>query len=569
LGDEGLQSDPATLPECDLVMKGGITSGVVYPGIVLELGRTYRFRSIGGTSAGAIAAAICAAAEYGRQGRGPGGMPELEKAVEDLRQDKFLLSLFQPTPEARPLFEAALAAATSTGSKLTRFRELAISATQRRPAVGILAIVLGAGLALLQVAAFRGFSLPVALLLLLITVPLFGAVMVGAGLASIVLLLRSTYRSLSKSHFGVCPGIRQEGYEEQALVEWLDDRIQACAGLPSEGPPLTVKQLADRGIELRMMTTDLSFGRPVVMPHGLAEYMFSAAEMRTRFPERVVAAMLGGQPPDRYALVREEELPVVVAARLSLSFPGLLSAMPLYLADPDTGPDALPHLFSDGGIASNFPLQFFDSWFPGRPTFGVDLADHPAAGDDVFMLTDPSLRFPPRWKGVTSVGGFAGQIKDTMQNWRDSMQMQLPGYRDRVCQVRLHPGEGGLHIYMPPELIDGLIDRGHAAGRKILETFDGAEWDRHRCVRYLVLMQMLQENLHGSGESLEAFAPRLAEGFPDFTYPRDAAWCALGWKATSDLLELSRHWGAGAGGIDFEASDTPLPKAVMRVVPNA
>ncbi|HDX0915153.1 TPA: patatin-like phospholipase family protein, partial [Stenotrophomonas maltophilia] len=43
---------------CDLVMKGGITSGIVYPNAVLALAREYRFKSIGGTSAGAIAAAV-------------------------------------------------------------------------------------------------------------------------------------------------------------------------------------------------------------------------------------------------------------------------------------------------------------------------------------------------------------------------------------------------------------------------------------------------------------------------------------------------------------------------------
>lgn len=58
--------------ECDMIMKGGITSGVVYPGAINELSRTYRFRGIGGTSAGAIAAAGAAAAEYGRA---RGGMP--------------------------------------------------------------------------------------------------------------------------------------------------------------------------------------------------------------------------------------------------------------------------------------------------------------------------------------------------------------------------------------------------------------------------------------------------------------------------------------------------------------
>lgn len=41
--------------KCDVVMKGGITSGIVYPSAICELARTYRLMNIGGTSAGAIA----------------------------------------------------------------------------------------------------------------------------------------------------------------------------------------------------------------------------------------------------------------------------------------------------------------------------------------------------------------------------------------------------------------------------------------------------------------------------------------------------------------------------------
>jgi len=51
---------------CDLVMKGGITSGVVYPSAIARLAVKYRLRNIGG-SAGAIAAGAAAAAEYRRQ----------------------------------------------------------------------------------------------------------------------------------------------------------------------------------------------------------------------------------------------------------------------------------------------------------------------------------------------------------------------------------------------------------------------------------------------------------------------------------------------------------------------
>jgi hypothetical protein len=64
--------------ECDIVMKGGITSGVIYPLAVCELAGVYRLRNIGGTSAGAIAATAAAAAEYGRHSE-QGGFPKLTR----------------------------------------------------------------------------------------------------------------------------------------------------------------------------------------------------------------------------------------------------------------------------------------------------------------------------------------------------------------------------------------------------------------------------------------------------------------------------------------------------------
>ena len=54
------------LPGCDVIMKGGISSGIVYPRAVGHLSTKYQFRRVGGTSAGAIAAVAAAAAEKGR-----------------------------------------------------------------------------------------------------------------------------------------------------------------------------------------------------------------------------------------------------------------------------------------------------------------------------------------------------------------------------------------------------------------------------------------------------------------------------------------------------------------------
>ena len=46
---------------CDIIMKGGITSGIVYPKAIFELAKKYKFCSIGGTSAGAMCKVWCKA----------------------------------------------------------------------------------------------------------------------------------------------------------------------------------------------------------------------------------------------------------------------------------------------------------------------------------------------------------------------------------------------------------------------------------------------------------------------------------------------------------------------------
>src|SRR5215469_11365221 len=96
---------------CDIVMKGGITSGVVYPNTVSILAQTYRFVSIGGTSAGAIAAAATAAAEYRRQQGSGEGFEKLSNLPKFLAEKPKghshanLFYLFQPDPAARVLFD--------------------------------------------------------------------------------------------------------------------------------------------------------------------------------------------------------------------------------------------------------------------------------------------------------------------------------------------------------------------------------------------------------------------------------------------------------------------------------
>src|SRR5919197_1444873 len=90
-GTGDASSDPFPR-EYDVVMKGGITSGVIYPKALSAIGSTYRIRGIGGSSAGAIGAALGAAAEFGRARQ---GFEELEKLPQQLGEGR-LARLFQP-----------------------------------------------------------------------------------------------------------------------------------------------------------------------------------------------------------------------------------------------------------------------------------------------------------------------------------------------------------------------------------------------------------------------------------------------------------------------------------------
>ncbi len=98
----------APIFECDVILKGGITSGVVYPPAITELARTHRLRRIAGSSAGAIGASAAAAAEVGRRSA-TGGFPLLVELATDLAATDAqgrtkLFGLFQPQDETRAIF---------------------------------------------------------------------------------------------------------------------------------------------------------------------------------------------------------------------------------------------------------------------------------------------------------------------------------------------------------------------------------------------------------------------------------------------------------------------------------
>jgi predicted acylesterase/phospholipase RssA len=603
--------------KCDIVMQGGVTSGVVYPGLITKLAEQYDFQNIGGTSAGAIAACLTAAAEYARrrspssdpfaalneiaewlgadQGKDKNPPPKPDARLDNSRKSSNLFALFQPQPQMEGLFRFALVfLTTGTFRKIKKIVPIFVIEILLGLAPGLLLGYLALqipGLSLWQLLVHL-FSHPTPRdllgLALTILVCIAGlAVTFAAGL--ILRIIR-----IPANRYGFCTGNAEPaGKSAPALVPWLHQQINAIAGLPHDHP-LTFGDLEDtfvpgdetvvpgeplkkKGINLRMMTTCLTWQRPFTLPFTSHIFYFSPDEFRRYFPEEIVQ-WLQDHPPTRAMsapgaaagyrtpaadddnpelphinpadsevpprtrrlpidttglcpLPDQKDLPIVVAARLSLSFPLLFCTVPLYAVDfslreaepgeatssspgtavPYGGPRRPERVwFTDGGICNNFPLHLFDAPLPLWPTFGIDLTDFRDDGrNDKFRTHIPISNgggLTPNWTRITK-GGFKGTfdlavaIVNSARNWVNSLQAAVPGYRDRIVHVALKKEEGGLNLVMPADLVTTLNQYGAEAGDLLIEHFiNGTDhgkptpmtWDNQRWIRYRSTMAQLE-----------------------------------------------------------------------------
>ncbi|MDN5570738.1 MAG: patatin-like phospholipase family protein, partial [Propionibacteriaceae bacterium] len=408
--------------ECDVIMQGGITSGLVYPRALARFARTYRLRCLGGSSAGAIAAALGAAAEHGRDADAPGAGFAALAAIPDELSSGRLAALFQPQPGTRPLLGVLLALTGHTPqgrrtSGLTRWARASLALLAGWPfhaLVGALPGLAGVWLAL------RTPSVPTALgTLALALVVLVAGVVVVVGAGALLTLGRAVPANL----FGICTGRGVPG-GGPGFTDWLAERTDALAGRTGQGPLLHghlwtgtdtpgYRRPQERSVDLRMVSTCVSQGRPYEMPWESRSFFYEPAAWERLFPPDVMAA-LADAPSARStssdgaaARLWEDEaaaararplrrlpapafLPVVVSVRLSVSFPLLVSAVPLWTLDRRSArtteavtalragevgcdPEFCEVWFSDGGFTSNFPVHLFDEALPTRPTFAINL----------------------------------------------------------------------------------------------------------------------------------------------------------------------------------------------------
>jgi predicted acylesterase/phospholipase RssA len=570
-----------TFRNCDIVMKGGITSGVVYPPAVVALSKKYSFRNIGGTSAGAIAAAVTAAAEFGRQ-HNREGFSRLANLPADLGApvskggDSLLLSLFQPQKETNALFRIVVA---SLGNKRFKAVKVLLAAIRHfivRALIGALPGLVFTFLCIYYATGvFFGVSLVVGVLLIILGVLISVAIGIYGKVTG----------AIPQNHYGLCRGFIEGPNNVPVLTPWLSRLINETAGIDPDGKPLTFGDLygldennQERRINLQMMTTNLTTGRPHRLPFSQRTFYFDPAEWSKFFPANVIDWLLSKSQDAEameFAPLRQlpaaDDFPVIVATRMSLSFPILLSAVPIYARDfgRTQEEDRRPQKcwFSDGGICSNFPVHFFDSALPRWPTFAINLRPfHPDHPDKPVFMPDKNVGGTTEWftnfdqgNGRDRLFGFFGAILNTLENWRDNMQTRLPGYRDRIAHVSLNDKtEGGLNLNMPSELIIELGERGEQAAELLMEHFtvpaDEIElsWDNHRWVRYRSMMGLLEEMLQEMEFAIKHPAPG-DRSYEDLISrelgqaPKSYAWRiksqrTFGSKATVELMDLIAKW---------------------------
>jgi predicted acylesterase/phospholipase RssA len=380
-----------------------------------------------------------------------------------------------------------------------------------------------------------------------------------------------------------------------------------------------------RLVNLELMTTDLTRQRPFRFPldptkeHDPEQLWVCVDQLRDgesqMFPELILQALSetkSRKVRDRHGIMRTLhklpqpwDLPVIFAVRLSMSLPALFQAVPLYLIrEPVPIQDDLGHTildqgkpvtllrqsdvaqdlwFSDGGITSNFPVHFFDNALPRWPTVSLNLDVHPqeAPHQDVCLPEDwDEVSIPVRTVGSSGLS-FGKAIFDTALSWRDSMQSALPGYRNRIGQVRTSLGEGGTNLFMPREIIASLALRGALAGARLRTRFiSDAQWNRFRWLRLRTAMsnmENLRANTFGrrgfyadalSGEVwLREQKAAFSAGPSDIDIPWHEPHAGFWPKAPRLLNTFADGYRPDEDPVNLMTYETPQPEPVIRQVP--
>jgi len=149
-------------------------------------------------------------------------------------------------------------------------------------------------------------------------------------------------------------------------------------------PGLTDDERESYGYRLRVIASDVSEGRMVVLPHDIAGYEDDHGRPR-----------------------RPEDLKIADAVRMSMSFPFFFDPVRLRAGGRE-------HLIVDGGLLSNYPVWLFDNPAPiKRHTWGFRL--HPGVGD--YLPPYQSIK-RPFWEPALA----KAMLHATMTAWDERLE---------------------------------------------------------------------------------------------------------------------------------------------------
>lgn len=595
-----ISSNP--VKECDIIMKGGITSGIVYPKAINELAKTYKFSCIGGTSAGAIASGLTAAAEYRRKNGSIDGFKILDSLPKILTEkdnnETRLLSLFQPNDKTRKYYNTLLPFLNEKGGLRKGICGL-WEIIKSYPFISLLLILLFGLNEYLFITTFKVSLIVLGSVLNILSLILFLI------LSNTIFFLINLNKDIKDNNFGLTKGFlsdtEKKNKSKTPLTEWLADLIDEVAG-KDLSQPLTFGDLYDyeknEGINLKMVTTNLNHGIPNTLPFKKKNksddplYYFKENEFREYFPKRIVDWMVKNsevKDGEYLSLPDAERMPVIVGVRMSLSFPVLISAVPIHKKNIGES-EVVGYtkcLFSDGGICSNFPVHFFDSPLPTRPTFAINLRQFETSSSDqsknISMPEDNKEGLDYEFnKNEGSLISFIGSITKTMQNWNDNTQIRIPGFRDRICTVFLTKDEGGMNLNMDESFIRNICERGTYAGIELRERFSRTDykemnWDNHKWIRlrtsiallqkYLKDMQEVYDNYPYSDEMSYTQLLNRAEGENPDSYKMGKNQSKFVNEELEKIFAIVRNWDLSDNIKTFAGSRVPRPQPELRIKP--
>ncbi|WP_303782098.1 patatin-like phospholipase family protein [Sandarakinorhabdus limnophila] len=312
--------------ECDLIMKGGVTSGLVYPGAIATLSETFRLRNIGGTSADAIGAVAAAAMEYGLQtGRNPKARERMAWLHEELAQRtdqgaSRLDAMFCGDPGTAPLLDALKGALNSQPAAILGLIKAALPTLPgngRRAlwlAAGATALEMlaGAGLGWLLTAGcspgVQGFATALAAVA---SLAFAGWWNLKASLVQAVPLsldsLNRLLQPIVANGLGLATGFALPAHtfnqrQLPSLTQWLHQTIQQLAGLDEDSANAVLtfgklwslgllpepSALEPRAIDLVLVCSDLNRVQSTSFPFLFdnQRFFYDPAEWARRFPNR-------------------------------------------------------------------------------------------------------------------------------------------------------------------------------------------------------------------------------------------------------------------------------------------